>query len=416
MRILGVIAEYNPFHNGHLYHLNSSKKSTGSNYTVVVMSPNFVQRGAPAISDKWTRTKMALLSGVDLVIELPTPYATASAEFFSSASVSLLHHTGIVDTINFGSESNHIDLLSDIAHLLANEPKDFQDLLKNNLRSGISFPSARAKALVEYSQTIPNLHHLTSKINEIIQAPNNILAIEYLKSLEKLNSKMTPSTTQRKGSDYHNAEMTGKTSSATAIRREISKGNWQEITHAVPPACYSLLQNSINSSQNFPHYEDLSSFLCYRLLFSSQADLQNIMGINEGMENRILNVFQNTQTITGITSGIKSKRFTQTALQRMLLNIVLQITKQDFYDFQTQGGPQYIRILGFKKSSAHLLTKLKAEATLPIVMNVKKDYSTLSPLGKKMLDIEIRSTNIYNALQQPNTNYNLDFTHPLVII
>ena len=416
MHVLGVVAEYNPFHNGHLYHLDTSRKSTQSDYTIVVMSPNFVQRGAPAIADKWTRTKMALLSGVDMVIELPTPYATASAESFSSASISLLHHTRIVDNINFGSESNNIGLLGQIAHIFVHEPLEFKHLLKNHLNNGLNFPRARAKALVDYISTVPKLSPLTPEIEQIIQAPNNILGIEYLKALEKLNSPIIPCTLQRKGSNYHSPELTSATSSATAIRNEVKKGQWKAIESVMPQSSYELLYNTASSSKKHVSYEDLSAFLCYRLLFSSAQDLQNIMGITEGMENRILNAFGTTKDIADITRAIKSKRFTKTALQRMLLNIVLQITKEDYYQFENHGGPQYIRILGFRKSSAHLLTKLKAQATLPLVLNVKKDYQSLSPLGKKMLDMEIRSTNVYSALQHADNNYNLDFTHPLVIV
>lgn len=416
MHVLGVVAEYNPFHNGHLYHLEAAKKSTQSNDTIVVMSPNFVQRGAPAITDKWTRTKMALLSGADIVIELPTPYAVASAEFFSHASISLLNHTGIVDTINFGSETSNIDLLSEIANILATEPKAFKNLLKDYLDSGISFPSSRAKALVDYAHTVPKISCFIKEIKNILEMPNNILAIEYLKALKKLNSPMTPSTVQRKGSDYHNGELTDALPSATAIRNKINTGQWETFKSAMPQNSYDLLYHSVDSLQRHVRYEDLSPFLAYRLLFSSPLDLQNIMGINEGMENRILTAFKTTQKINEITLAIKSKRFTQTAVQRMLVNTVLQITKQDFYAFENHGGPQYIRILGFKKSSSHLLSKLKDKATLPLVMNVKKDYQSLSPLGKKMLDIEIRSTNIYASLQTSENNYNLDFTHPLVIV
>ena len=416
MDVLGVVAEYNPFHNGHLYHLEASRKSTQSNHTIVVMSPNFVQRGAPAITDKWTRTRMALLSGVDMVIELPTPYATASAEAFSSASVSLLHHTRIVDSINFGSESNNIDLLGQIAHIFTLEPLAFRHLLKNQLDSGLNFPRARAKALVDYSYTVPTLSQLIPEIKQIIEAPNNILGIEYLKALERLNSPIIPCTLQRKGSNYHSSELTSATSSATAIRNELRKGEWQALESVMPQSSYDLLHKSMDPSVKHVSYEDLSAFLCYRLLFSTAKDLQSIVGINEGMENRILSAFGTTNDIMDITRVIKSKRFTQTALQRMLLSIVLQLTKEDFHEFENHGGPQYIRILGFRRSSAHLLTKLKAKATLPLVMNVKKDYESLSPLGKKMLDIEIRSTNVYSALQYADNNYNLDFTHPLVIV
>lgn len=408
MSIVGIVAEYNPFHNGHLYHLNQSKSLTKANGTIVVMSPNFVQRGAPAITNKWIRTKMALLSGADLVIELPTPYAAASAEFFAHASVSLLHHTGIVSHLNFGSESNHIDLLQEIANILVKEPRAFKELLRENLNQGVSFPSARADALIDYCHFLPNLSKFTEEIKEIIRTPNNILGIEYLKALNKLNSPIIPTTIQRTGSSYHQEEMSGTLSSATAIRKEVYQGNLNAAASSMPESSYNLLDTA--------KAKDLSSFLSYRLLFSTPSELRGIMGIAEGMENRILKAFQETKNIEEMVTFIKSKRYTQTTIQRILLNIILQIKKQDFHQFESHGGPQYIRVLGFKKSSDWLLTQLKAKATLPIIMNVGKDYKDLDPLAKEMLDIEIRSTNLYAALEPTEHKMNLDYTHPLVII
>lgn len=409
MSIVGIIAEYNPFHNGHFYHLQHAKLLTASSHTVVVMSPNFVQRGAPAIADKWVRTKMALLSGADLVIELPTPYAVASAEFFATASVSLLHHTGIVDSINFGSESNNIELLKEISKVLLEEPEPFKILLKENLQTGVSFPSARAKAFIDYAHFVPNLSNYINEIEEIIKTPNNILGIEYLKALNKLNSPIIPTTLKRKGASYHQAQLSQSLSSATAIRNEIYKGNWDTITGAMPQESYDLLPKD-------SRLLDLSSFLCYRLLFSSPENLRHIVGITEGMENRILKAFKETQNIEEMIGKIKSKRFTQTTIQRLLLNIILQVTKTDFNTFQRAGGPQYIRVLGFRKSSNQLLTQLKAKATLPLVMNIGKDYKGLPPLARQMLDLEIRSTNLYAALESSSNNINLDYTTPLVII
>lgn len=409
MNVVGIVAEYNPFHNGHLHHLEKAKLLTRSNYTIAVMSPNFVQRGTPAITDKWVRTKMALLAGADLVIELPTPYATASAEFFAKASVSLLHHTGIVNTLNFGSESNNITLLQEIAAILVNEPDEFKTLLRENLQKGISFPSARAKAFTDYAQFVPKLFNHIEEIEEIIKTPNNILGIEYLKALKTLKSPIRPTTLKRQGSSYHDTELSPVYSSATAIRSEISKGNWDTMASAMPKSAYKLLKDN-------KKVLDMSSFLSYQLLFSTPYDLANIVGVTEGMENRILKAFGETRQIEEMIKKIKSKRFTQTTIQRILLNIVLQLTKAEFNQFEAAGGPQYIRVLGFRKASEHLLTQLKAKATLPILMNIGKDYNTLHALGKQMLDFEIRTTNIYSALGNSQNNMNLDYTHPLVII
>lgn len=409
MNVVGIIAEYNPFHNGHFHHLETAKAITRSNNSVVVMSPNFVQRGNPAITDKWTRTKMALLSGADLVIELPTPYATGSAEFFAKASVSLLNHCQMVNSINFGSENNDIDLLTQIADILVREPKTFKNALKKHLDTGINFPSARAKALTDYCNLDPDLSKLRRQVSEIIKSPNNILGIEYLKALNRLNSHMTATTLKRKGSNYHSQDITNHTPSATAIRRQILKGS-KNILHAMPKSSYELL----TKQEHYPEFKDLSHFLCYRLLFSTPEKLRGIVGITEGLENRIYTVFKETQSIADMTEGIKSKRYTQTTVQRILLNIILQITKDDLKEFEEKGGPQYIRVLGFKKSSAHLLTRLHQQATLPIVMNLPKDYHKLSATGQKLLNLEVRATNIYSTLQGASNPINLDYTHPIV--
>lgn len=414
MNIVGIVAEYNPFHNGHLYHLEKSKQITDSDFVIAVMSPNFVQRGAPALTDKWTRTQMALLSGVDLVIELPTPYACSSAEFFANASVSLLHHTGIVDYISFGSESNNIELLGCIANILNDEPTKFKELLRDNLQNGSTFPKARANALSEYCSSISSLGISLQELKRAISTPNNILGIEYIKALKKLNTNIVPMTLQRTAANYHDNSINGNIASATAIRHHLETSALNSISNTVPSHSYNLLNKT--NDQGSVNYTKLSEFLNYRLLFSNKEDLRNIVGVAEGIENRILSVFTKTQTLDEMIAGIKSKRFTQTAIQRILMNIILQITKEDFYSFEDHGGPAYVRVLGFRRSSQMLLAKIKKESSLPLVMNVKRDYPNLSPIAKKMIDIEIRCTNIYSALYYNDPRYNLDLTHPIVII
>ncbi|NLI88981.1 MAG: nucleotidyltransferase [Epulopiscium sp.] len=403
MNIVGVVAEYNPFHNGHFYQLKKAKELTNSKYSVIVMSPNFVQRGGPAIIDKWARTRMALSNGADLVIELPTPYATASAEFFAQASVSLLDNCGIVSHINFGSESNNIELITKISRILLDEPREFKDLLKYHLDQGLSFPAARAKALSIYGP----------EIEETIGSPNNILAIEYIKALIKLKSNIIPTTIERLGSDYHSTSIIDHMPSATAIRSNVEVNNWQDIDKSMPSNCYKLLYEN---KDRLVSYKDLSDFLTYRLLFSSPNDLKEITGITEGMENRIFNAFSNNNSIEEIVKDSKSKRFTQTSIQRMLLSIILDIKKSDFEEFNSASGHHYIRVLGFKKSSAHLLGSLKRESKLPLVTNVAKDYNNLSPIGKKMLDLEILSSNLYFSLKNSKDSYNLDYTQPIIKI
>ncbi len=212
MKVAGLIVEYNPFHNGHLYHLEQSKKLTGADCIVCIMSGNFIQRGEPALVNKWARAKMALLSGADLVIELPLVYAMSSAEFFAYGAVSILNSLNIVDYLCFGSESGSIDELDNIADILVWEPQAYKELLKNHINKGISFPSARQKALADY------LNIGSASLN-ILSESNNILAVEYLKALKRTESQITPVTIKRINNTYNTCDLTGNISSATAIRR-----------------------------------------------------------------------------------------------------------------------------------------------------------------------------------------------------
>ena len=217
MNITGIITEYNPFHNGHLYHLSEAKKNTNADAIVCVMSGNFVQRGGPAIIDKWKRTEMALNNGVDLIIELPTYYAVSSAEFFAKGSVSILHHLGVVNNLFFGSECGNVDKLTAISKILVNEDSELKSLIKEHLAKGDTFAKAREKSLIEYLKD--------EEINKIVTSSNNILGIEYIKSILRLNSNISPSTLKREGSNYNDKKLSNSFSSATAIRELLKNKN-----------------------------------------------------------------------------------------------------------------------------------------------------------------------------------------------
>ena len=223
MKVVGIVAEYNPFHYGHLYHLQSSRSLTEADCVVVVMSGNYTQRGEPAVVSKWARAEMALLSGADLVIELPVAYAMGSAEYFAYGAVRLLDSLGVVDAMCFGSESGDIEDLQAIASILADEPEEYKDLLKNHLSDGHSFPSARQKALSGYLRG----RHGKADLTRLLKSSNNILGIEYLKALLRLDSKIKPVTISRIGSDYNSTELSGKFSSATSIRNILSVNQWR---------------------------------------------------------------------------------------------------------------------------------------------------------------------------------------------
>lgn len=221
MKIIGIIAEYNPFHNGHAYQITTIRERTGADFVIVAMSGDFVQRGAPAILDKYARAQMALSCGADLVLELPALWATASAEHFAMAGVTLFEKMGLVDGICFGAETDNLPLLTAIADILADEPEAYRTLLASYLKTGAAFPKARASALADF--VAMHEMHLTDDLHEVLSSPNNILAIEYLKALRRRHSSMTPYLIRREGSGYHDTAL-APTASATGIREALLAG------------------------------------------------------------------------------------------------------------------------------------------------------------------------------------------------
>ncbi len=410
MKTLGIVTEYNPFHNGHLTHINKSKILTKSKHTIVVMSGNFVQRGEPAIIDKYLRTKMALLNGADLVVELPVYYATSSAEYFALAAVSLLNATGIVDNICFGSELGDLSELKIIAEILSNENDEYKNVLKQELSEGVSYPVARDNALNKILKTNSN----------ILNNPNNILSIEYLKALIKTNSSIKPYTIRREDSGYHSKELTGRLSSATAIRQGIINKDYDKIKRVMPEDCFNLIIDEVNNGSIPYTLNNLSSIFQYIIKTISIKDLQGILDVTEGLQNRIVRLSSNNYNINDIITQIKTKRYTFTKIQRAILHIILGIKKDDFDFFNNRGGVQYIRCLGFKKESQFLLKKMEEKASLPIITNLKSAEKKLNSTAIKMLEKEIKTTDIYylakNNIKHSVYCKNYEYIVPLVII
>jgi predicted nucleotidyltransferase len=417
MKTVGLITEYNPFHNGHLYHIQKSKEITKADYVVVIMSGNFVQRGEPAIINKWVRTKMALDAGADLVIELPVMYATASAEFFAFGAIQLLHQMGIVDCVCFGSEKGDLQLLLQISNILSCEPPRFKTLLKNQMDEGLAFPIARSRALQKFISENKEHQIDIQDLDTLLSSPNNILGIEYLKALQKLNSTIIPYTITRKQAHYHSEHITGNIASATAIRKVILSNNLDQLYHIMPKKSVELLVESLEIGNGPVLFDDFSSILQYLLRTLSPRDLRQFMEIEEGMENRILRASATHFLITELSSAVKTKRYTFTRIQRALLHILLQIKTDTFWKFHLNGGPQYIRILGFRKQSQPLLARLKKESSLPVISNVKSAFRSLENLSKEMLQQEISTTDIYYlCVPKPNQRVTgKEFTSPLVI-
>lgn len=403
MKITGIITEYNPFHNGHLFHLNSIKNQLESDAVVCVMSGNFVQRGLPAVLDKWSRAKMALLNGVDLVIELPSVYAVSSAEFFSFGAVSILNSTGVIDNICFGSESGNINTLNSIAHILVNESSEFKEQLRANLKEGLSFPKAREKALYDLLKNDKNAEDIISYIT----SPNNILGIEYCKSLKVINSSIKPCTIKRTGSGYNDSKALTSLASATSIRNLIKEDGYEKCISLMPEASYNVLEQSLSAGIQIPDVEDMFKYIKYKLLSDSSL-ISRIPDISEGLDYKILNEIRKASSYNELLFNIKSKRYTLTRVSRILCQIYLGFENYDIMSLR-KTSPKYIRVLGFNETGQKILKMIKEKSNCTLITKMPKN--DIDP----MLQMDINSTNLYSLLTN-SIEYGSDYLKKPVIV
>lgn len=407
MKIVGLITEYNPFHNGHLYHIQKAKEVSGADAVIVVMSGDYVQRGAPAIMPKHLRAEVAMEAGVPVVIELPVCYATGSAEYFARGALSLFERLGCIDSICFGSECGDYHLLESIAHIIADEPDEYRFLLQEALRKGHSFPLARQMALKTYLKA-PSL-------DEVLEQPNNILGIEYIKALYQKKSSMKVYTIKRKTSGYHDQELSEKYSSASAIRKLLAfTGNsirvdqdrmydepslsevLTRLEDQVPPSCIRSLEET--HRVRYPVYaNDFSLLMKYKLLTESRDSLVKYMDVSEDLANRIMNKRNDFITFDQFCDLLKTRETTYSRISRCLLHILLDIKKADLMDYERDGGCQYARILGFRNDSVHLLSHLKASASIPLLTKPGQ-IDLLSDSGSRMLEQDIFAADLYESV------------------
>ncbi len=408
MDTVGIIAEFNPFHKGHEYLLSEAKKKTGAKYVIVVMSGSFVQRGEAALFDKWTRAKCALLNGADMVLELPVLFSAANAETFAKGSIRVLENTGMVDSLCFGSESGDLASLQEAAKCMVHETKEFQHLLKSYLSQGISYPAARAKAV----ETVSHIN------KDILSQPNHILALEYLKALEQFGSTLRPYTVKRQGSGFHNPTLATKFASATAIRKAILENKVKEASLYIPENTVDLLTKELSLGTGPVTLSGLTDILHYKLRTISQEHLHEMEEVTEGLENRILRSVEQCYALDDLIDFIKSKRYTRTKIQRILVHILLDIRKENVSHFLQKIHLPYIRVLGFRKDSAEILGELTKRAKCPVLTNLKKAAEQLDKEGMELLSLEKTATDLY-TLASPNPLYrapNRDFTTPMAIL
>ncbi|GGE66399.1 nucleotidyltransferase [Priestia taiwanensis] len=373
MQATGIIVEYNPFHNGHLYHLHETRKLTGADVVVAVMSGNFLQRGEPALLPKEERTKMALAAGVDLVIELPYAFATQQADVFANGAISLLHALFVQD-ICFGSESGSIEEFHTLLEKKATHQHTLQQIIKAKMKEGISYPTALSFALEQLS---------TNGVD--VSLPNNILGMHYIEAIRQQQSSIVPRTIQRHGSNYHDETFQHNIASATSVRKTLLTNDLSlsSIEQVIPTATANLLDSYISSHGIIHHWEHYFSSLKYALLTRTKEELASIYEAEEGLENRLLAHITEASSFTSFMEAIKTKRYTWTRLQRLCLHILTNTTKKQMAQAHQEKLVPYIRILGMNQQGQRYLSLMKKKIELPLLANTKAFSHPLLELDKK---------------------------------
>ncbi|MFD1357425.1 nucleotidyltransferase [Fictibacillus halophilus] len=375
MRASGVVVEYNPFHNGHYYHLQESKNVTQADCIIAVMSGNFLQRGEPALLSKWKRTKMALLGGADLVIELPYAYATSHAPRFAFGSIYLLQAAG-ADSFCFGSESGDVSVFHETLDLVSSQDHVYQSHVSEFMSQGFSYPSAAAKA---YEQ-------LNMPLTLDLSKPNNILGFEYIRASRELGSAIKPLTIKRKNADYHDVVLgKGDIASATAIREAVFSHDIEKAVNYMPSFTFDILKEEKAYKGALMNWERFYPLLRYQLLSSSPSELNRFYEVEEGLENRMIDAMKDSDSFHSFMTRLKTKRYTWTRLQRACLHVLNKIHKEDMHRI-LESPPAYLRVLGMTETGREYLSTVKKSLELPLVTTVSKhDFEGLKMEAKTSL-------------------------------
>lgn len=449
MRISSIISEYNPFHEGHKYHMKKTKKITNSDFCIVIMSGDFTQRGTPAIIDKYARTRQALFNGADLVLELPVCFATASAEGFAFGAVSILEKLGVIDSLVFGSESGDINCIRSVADFLAEESIAYKERLQFFLKQGLSFPKARAIVLAEF---FPELDV------SFLASSNNILGIEYCRALKHFNSSIMPMTIERKDNLYNDTELSeaGKLSSATAIRKVLLEigYNAQDLLHSysgqtanikslpfdilssyVPESSLDILKEEWGLSTPISS-NDFSLLLKYKLLLEDRISLTQYLDVTSDLADRIYNNLNSYKDFDSFCDLLKTKELTYTRIARSLIHILLDVKKTHYdlykkgysneeYDLNTdtasktdKGYGQYARILGFRREASPLLHEIKKHSSIPLISKLSDSVKELDGIALSMLEKDIQAAHIYESVVADKFRHDFrnEFQRQLVIV
>ncbi|MFD1705778.1 nucleotidyltransferase [Siminovitchia sediminis] len=401
MKSVGVIAEYNPFHNGHLYHLNQSKAMTGSDIVIVAMSGNFLQRGEPAIVSKWTRAKMALNAGADVVVEIPYPFAVQKAEIFASGSVAILDALHC-QSICFGSESGTIHSFYKTVDFLEKNQDTYNQYIRHFIKQGVSYPKALALAFGALGKKEDTVD---------LTRPNNILGYHYIHAANRLNSDIHFYTVKRHTAEHDDDHIhDDQIASATSIRKLIREnGHLESIRPYIPETTYAEMEAYYQSYLHWHEWEDYWPYLQYRLLTMNEDEMNNMYDIEVGLPYRLQKAAEKSSSFRSFMERVKTKRYTWTRLQRICVHILTNTTKKDM---ETAGNkPQYIRLLGISAGGRAYLNKVKKDVSLPIV-------STVSSFPEDLLRLDRKAALVYSqALSETKRDrlFTLEYAQPPIM-
>lgn len=373
MRATGIVVEYNPFHNGHKLHLMEAKKN--GDLVVAVMSGNFLQRGEPAIYDKWTRAEMALKNGVDLVVELPIFYSNQSAEIFSHGAVDILDKLGI-ERLVFGSESSDLEKLKKIAYLQIDQKELVDEKIKEKMGEGISYPNA-------INFVIEELLGETG-----ILKPNDILGVEYIKAIKKLGSSIESNLIERKAVGYHDKEVIDEITSATSIRAMVKENRVEEVKKVMPMESFEILGTPTYLEKFYP-------LLRYEIL-NNYDELKSIADMEIGLDNRIFEMAVKYSNFDDFYKNLMTKRYTNGRMQRVLIHILLKIDKKIIEE--TKVGITYVKILGFSQKGSRYLKEKKEKLRIKPLSGLKNVSLILDERERELLNFEIKCDRIYGII------------------
>ncbi len=392
MNIVGIIAEYNPMHNGHIYHIKKAKELTNADYTIVIMSGSFTEQGNIAVLDKFTRAKIAVECGADLVLELPTIYAISSAENFAKGAVNILNSLGCVTHIAFGAETNDVECLEKIAKVKVEHEKEILEKKKQYLKDGITYAAAEHLAITDF---------VPFDLKNILEEPNNLLGVEYIKALIASHSQIKPVLVHRDKSNHRDNKIsnTSNYTSSTAIREALSN-TLKNISSSVPENTYLALEKNGNKLN-----KDIWELLKFSILKLGKDGLKTIQDVSEVLENKLYDELLSSSNYNEYVHNVKSKRYTLSRIKRICIYILLGITKEKYKNLC---NVNYARVLKVNEASSSLLSLISNGNTTYIPKVTDEIIETLKESEKESIYLDILANNISH-------NMNEDYTNSIVV-